>query len=96
MGKKLCTLLLAFVIALTVAGCGGSADTPAADTPAAPVTEAPTAVPTAEPTAEPTEAPKAEAAWEITDSGINMALRMRAPRVLPCGKRNAIRPRLSV
>lgn len=70
MGKKLCTLLLAFVIVLTVAGCGGSAETPAADTPAAPVTEASTAVPTAEPTAEPTEAPRAEAAWEITDSGV--------------------------
>lgn len=66
MGKKLCTLLLALVIALTVAGCGGSADTPAADTPAAPAAEAPAA----NPTAEPTESPKAEAAWEITDSGV--------------------------
>ena len=45
MGKKLCTLLLALVIALAVAGCGGSADAPAADTPAAPA-----ANPTVEPT----------------------------------------------
>ena len=65
MGKKLCTLLLAFVIVLTVAGCGSSAETPNTDAPAAPAAE-----PTTEPTTEPTEAPKAEAAWDITGSGV--------------------------
>lgn len=55
--KKLIVMLLALVMVLNLAACGGAA-APAATEPAVQMTEAPAEAPTGEPTEAPTEAPR--------------------------------------
>ena len=68
--KFLCALLSAAMVATLLVGCGGNADTPAAETPAedpAPVEAE--AEPEAEPEVEPEAEPEAEATGDVTYAG---------------------------